>query len=350
MEMRESDPALRKRAPTLVAGLTGAALALGAVAAVAWTGAGGSDASGAPLAAARADDAGLQDQQAMMMKLAHMAPYRGYLKAHAVQNPPDLLGGPLHFTVTQDGGGVHVALPDHRQLDENVFGTPEHPRAFAGTPVIDGLPASMRETSGGHFTRAKPLSPFGDKTMVMGGAHLMFEGTDATATDGLTTKDRVKFDASWKDEDGNTYEVKCCKKLATHGLEYPTFGGVLTNHMMHGSTRIGTALMPTMWTYADFWGMGQILKNGKVLQAPRLIHGMLTEYVRTEGYKLGSDEQVTPGRMHFHLMVPPAMPDMDKGMFEKSPVRTGLTLPNGKELPFWHVMFGNVSVSASRGQ
>jgi len=76
---------------------------------------------------------------------------------------------------------------------------------------------------------------------------------------------------------------------------------------------------------------------------------MLTEYVRTAGYKLGSDSQVTPGRMQFHLMVPPMMPDMDKGRFEPSPVRTGLELPNGMELPFWHVMFGNVSVHASRG-
>jgi len=332
---------------TLLAGLTGAALALVAVAAVAWTGSTGPKAAAA---STTATTGGGQNQQAMMMKMARLAPYRGYLKAHAVKNPPDLLGGPLHFTVTQDGGGVHVALPDHRQLDENVFGTPEHPRAFGGTPVINGLPVLMRATSGDHFTQAEPLSPFGDKAVVMGGAHLTFEGTDATATDGLTTKDQVTFDASWKDQEGNTYEVRCCKKLATHGLEYPTFGGVLTNHMMHGSTRIGTALMPTMWTYAAFWGMGQVMKNGEVLQAPRLVHVMLTEYVRTEGYKLASDEQVTPGRMHLHIMVPPMSPDTEKGMFVKSPVKTGLELPNGMELPFWHVMFGNVSVSVSHGQ
>lgn len=291
-----------------------------------------------------------QGMQAMMMQMQEMAPYRGYLKAHAdVQNPPDLLGGPLNVTVTQDGGGVHVALPDRRELDSNVFGTPAHPRAFAGTPVIDGLPVPMREESNGEFTVAKPMSPFGDKAIVLGGAHLTLKAVDATATDGATTKDRVQFDASWQDKAGNTYEVKCCKMLAAHGVEYPTFGGVLTNHILHGSSRIGTALMPTEWTYVDFWGMGAVIKNGEVLQQPRLIHGMLTEYVRTEGYKLAEDDQVTPNRMHFHLMVPPMMPDMAKGVFTPSPVKTGFDLPNGMELPFWHVMFGNVTVSAERG-
>lgn len=289
-------------------------------------------------------------QDAMIQKLIEMAPYRGYLEAHRdVQNPPGLLGGPVRVTVRQTSGGVHVALPAHRELDANVFGTPEMPRAFAGTPGINGLPPGARAVEGGEFTQAKPLSPFGDKAIVMGNGRLELELTDATAVDAATTKDEVTFRASWQDEAGNTYEVRCCRMLATHGVEYPTFGGVLTNHILHGSSRIGTALMPTEFTYAAFWGMGAVLKNGEVLQKPRLVHGMLTEYVRGEDYELVSDSKVTPTRKHFHLMVPPMMPNTKEHRFEHSAVKTGFQLPNGKTLPFWHVMFSNLEIESSRG-
>jgi len=131
-------------------------------------------------------------------------------------------------------------------------------------------------------------------------------------------------------------------------MEYPTFGGVVTNHILHGFSRIGTALMPSEFTYFAFWGMGAVLKNGKVIDKPRLIHGMLTEYVRTEGYKLATDEEVTPGRRQFHLMIPPYMPDPKNLSFKKDPLKSGFMLPNGKELPFWHVMFENLQINGNR--
>lgn len=288
--------------------------------------------------------------QADLSTFVEMAPYRGYLAAHApVENPPALLGGPLTVTVGQDGGGVFVALPDERKLDPDVFGTPEHPRAFAGTPGIDGVPPAARGVQNGAYTEMKTKSPFGDAYVTMGDARLTLEAVDATAVDAAKSDDRVKFEASWKDDAGNTYAVRCCKMLATHGVEYPTFGGVVTNHILHGSSRIGTALMPTEYTYVAFWGMGEVLKNGRVVAAPRLVHGMLTEYVRSKGYALASDREVTPTHLQFHLMVPPMMPDMKRGRFEHSAVPTGFTLPDGKELPFWHVMFENLDVHAARG-
>ncbi|MFQ5689311.1 MAG: hypothetical protein ACE5HQ_03455 [Gemmatimonadota bacterium] len=283
-------------------------------------------------------------------ELIKLAPGRGYLKAHSsVAQPLPLVGGPIEVDVTQTSGGVFVSLPDHRKLDSSAFGTPEHPRAFAGTPVINGLPPMMRESAGGAYTRAKPMSPFGDKFLALPGGKLMLKAWDVTATDGAATEDKVQFHASWKDKAGNTYEVKCCKMLASHGVEYPTFGGVVTNHLLHGFTRIGTALMPTEFTYVAFWGMGSVSKNGKVLQAPRLIHGMLTEYARGQGYKLDSDAEVTPTRTQFHLMVPPMMPSKEMDHFEPNPVNTGFSLPNGMQLPFWHVMFENLTVNSHRG-
>lgn len=274
-----------------------------------------------------------------------MAPYRGYLEAHAeVESPPRLAGGPVEMRVSQTAGGVHVALPARRELDPHVFGTPEFPRAFGGTPGINGLPPGARNESGGQWTISKSRTPFGDEAVVMGRGRLELEARDVTAVDAATTEDEVRFRASWEDEEGNTYAVECCEMLATHGVEHPTFGGVVTNHVLHGSSRIGTALMPTEYAYLAFWGMGRVLKNGEVLQAPRLVHGMLTEYVRGEGYELVHDEGVTPTRKHFHLMVPPMMPRPGKGTFEHVDVDTGFTLPNGDPLPFWHVMFGNLEI------
>jgi hypothetical protein len=276
-----------------------------------------------------------------------LAPYAGYLKAHQkVQHPLQLLGGPLEVKVTQKVGGVHVSLPDFRRLDPDVFGTPEHPRAFGGTPMIDGVPLPLRKVQDGRYTKVAHLSPFGDKAIVMGKGNLQMDVVDATATDAATSRDSVHFTASWQDKNGNVYGVRCCRRLAVHGTEYPTFGGVVTNGLMHGSSRVGTSLMPTLYDYAAFWGMGEVLKNGKVIDSPRLVHVMLTEYVRTKGYALAFDDQVTPERVHLHLMVPPMMPNMKQGGFTPDPVKTGFTLANGKPLPFWHVMFQNISVRA----
>lgn len=290
--------------------------------------------------ASLAGDASKPDLQAQ-------APYRGYLKAHAgVSEPPRLLGGPVETSVTQDKGGVFVILPSIRQLDPDVFGTPMLPRAYAGTPGINGVPPKARKLEDGQYTEMKKPTPFGNKYVTMGEGRLQLQAKDVTAVDAATTEDELTMKASWKDKQGNVYEVRCCKKLASHGIEFPTFGGVMTNHILHGSSRIGTALMPTEYTYLAFWGMGAVLKNGEVLDAPRLVHGMLTEYVRKEGYKLAMDSEVTPTRKHFHLMVAPMMPNPKKGTFVHDNVNTGFELPNGKTLPFWHVMFESLQIDS----
>ncbi|RMF85679.1 MAG: hypothetical protein D6736_16745 [Nitrospinota bacterium] len=288
--------------------------------------------------------------QAQIAEMQKLAPGRGYLDAHKdVEKPLGLLGGPITVTIRQESGGVFVALPDNRRLDPNVFGVPGLPRAYGGTPGINGVPPVLRVTQGKAYTVMKKKSPFGDKYIVLAEGKLQLKAVDATATDAAQSHDSVQMEASWKDKAGNTYAVKCCKKLAVHGVEYPTFGGVVTNHIMHGWSRIGTALMPTMFSYFAFWGMGEVRKNGTVVDAPRLIHGMLTEYVRTTGYKLGFDRDVTPTRLHFHLMIPPFAPVPQEGKFTPKPVKTGFTLPNGKPLPFWHVMFENLEIEAERG-
>lgn len=295
----------------------------------------------------------MQQKKAKMMQMIQQAeamnPWQGYLKAHSgVKHPLPLLGGPIKIHITQQAGGVFVALPAHRKMDPVVFGSPEHSRALGGFPIVLGLPTMLRGVEDGHYTEVKKLTPFGSRSMVLPHGHLSLEMLDATAADAATTKDWVKLDARWKDKKGNTYEVRCCQKLPAHGVAYPSFGGVVTNGLMHGSSRIGTPLMPTLYDYAAFWGMGKIIKNGEVIDAPRLIHVMLTEYVRGPGYSLDFDKEVTPTKIQLHVMVPPVMPEPAKGTFHPDAVKTGYKLPNGKTLPFWHVMFENLTVTASR--
>ena len=288
-------------------------------------------------------------KQQMLQKLREAAPGKGYVKAHEdLQEPQPLLGGPIEVSISQQGGTAFVALPDRRELDPRVFGTPDMPRSIRGTPAIYGVPPLARGVEDGEYTVFKQPSPFGDKTTTMEARQLQLQATDATATDAATTEDRVRFRASWEDEQGNTYEVRCCEKLATHGMEFPTFGGVVTNTILHGFSGIGTALMPSEYAYFAFWGMGEVRKNGEVMDKPRLIHTMLTEYVRTEGYELAFDEEVDPKAKHFHIMVAPFMPDPENLSYTQDPVRTGFTLPNGKQLPFWHVMFEDVAISSDR--
>ena len=288
-------------------------------------------------------------RKAAIAKMQSLNQTRGYLDAHKGEMKPlDLLGGPVSVSIRQQSGGVFVALPGKRALDPVVFGPKMMPRHYAGTPIITGVPPILRQPDGKGGQQTAVPTPFGNKFVVMANGKLKIKALDATATDAATTQDSVRMMASWQDAAGNTYSVKCCLKMAAHGVEFPTYGGVATNIIMHAFTGIGTPLMPSEFTYFAFWGMGEVDKNGETLDKPRMIHGMLTEYVRKSGYALGFDRDVTPTRLQFHLMVAPFMPDMQHGVFVKKPVKTGMTLPNGKPLPFWHVMFENLDVAAQR--
>lgn len=277
-------------------------------------------------------------QKVAMLKKAN--PTKGYLAAHDVPAPMNLLGGPLRVHLSQYGSDVLVALPANRQLDEDVFGTPSMPRATGGTPIMEGVPPMLRGTQNGQYTQLQQKTPFGDKTTRLHNARLTLSGFDATATDAATTRDNVKMTASWKDEAGNVYMVKC-SQVAPHGDDHPVFGGVVTNHLMHGFTHIGTPLMPTEFAYFAFWGKGNVYKNGQLLDSGRMIHCMLTEDVRLPNDHLAFDSQVNPNKMIFHVIVPP----MSKN--GPSPVKTGFMLPNGQPLPFWHVMFTQVQMRSS---
>lgn len=241
---------------------------------------------------------------------------RAYTMGHArIQNPPDLLGGPLRVKVVSESGSTRFVLPGPRELDPNVFGTPEHPTGFDPAPFpLLGVPLNYRLTYKGQYTITSHATPFSDWREV-GTGSLRMELVDATATDGGRTKDKIDFEANFKLPDGTPMRV-VVKKPLPHGMAFPFFGGVATNIMLHGASGVGTRLMPTEFTYAAFWGVGDVYRAGELVNPNQLVHVMLTEAVRGDNYRLLLDGEVgnPPSTKTLHLMVPPFKVVPDKGL------------------------------------
>ncbi len=102
---------------------------------------------------------------------------------------------------------------------------------------------------------------------------------------------------------------------------YPTFGGVVTNHLLHGATGIGTRLMPTEFSYAAFWAVGDVYRDGKLVNPGQIVHVMVTEGVRGRGWRLGLDGDIKGSGVVLHLMVPPFRASPEGPV--PAPVRTG---------------------------
>ncbi|MFQ5684308.1 MAG: hypothetical protein ACE5HC_13690 [Candidatus Binatia bacterium] len=247
-----------------------------------------------------------------------------YTQGHAKQkSPPDLLGGPLTVSVTQSKGSTRWVLPGPRSLDPSVFGTPANPVGFDPAPFpLMGIPLKLRKTHNGHYTIVNHATPFSNWREV-GVGDINMKVVDATAIDGARTKDKIQFEAKFKSPDGKYKYRVTVNKAIPHGMGFPFFGGVVTNHLLHGVTGIGTRLMPTEFTYVAFWGIGNIYRNGKLVNPHHLVHVMVTEIVRGAGYKLQFDKGVgnPSSGTTLHLMVPPFK--VTKKGLKPDPLRSG---------------------------
>jgi len=237
--------------------------------------------------------------------LPHIGLY-AYTMSHAkVANPPDLLGGPIKVGLVKKNTSIRWTLPGPRFVDPAVFGTPAHPVGWEQAPFpLIGMQPSWLRSEYGKYTFVDHATPFSD-WMTVGVGSVKMNLVDATAIDGARTKDKIDFDATFKSPDGKfTYRV-VVKKALPHGKGYPFFGGVVTNHLLHGGTAIGTRLMPTEFTYAGFWGVGKVYRNGKLVNDGQIIHMMIGEFVRGDNQDLQFDGGVDPHGVTMHLMVPP---------------------------------------------
>ncbi len=271
------------------------------------------------------------------------SPWWPYLSAHIDDpDPMPVVGGPITVTVTQEDGAANWVFPGPRELDPTVFGTAENPRGTEVPPVIFGVPEMIRTTNDDGSQVTSVPTPFSDSFASTDGASLTLTAVDATATDGASTNDTIALEAIFQAPEGQGEYRVVVNMAAPHGWFVPTAGGVITNFIQHGITGWGTRLMPTEYADVAFWGMGDIYKDGELVAEGRLVHGMVTELVRSENYELAFDSEVNPDHRHFHLIIPPFTPQG-----EQSPVTTGFMLPGPEgtpmEQPFMHVMFPNIT-------
>lgn len=243
-------------------------------------------------------------------------------------------------TVTASGEGLWI-FPGPRNLDPEVFGTPDQPK------MVEALPLEERKVSedGESFTMTKSPGPFSNKVAPSEG-ELSLTIWDRTELDSMNSRDEAELEATFEDPSGkNTYRV-VLQKLIPVGPHHQFFGGAATNVYMHGSTGVGEPLMPATWSYVTLWGFGDFYRNGEKLDDRRLIHVMLTPRMRTEDNELGFDV-AKMDELEIHFIMPPTR--VEKGHPVTKPVPTKLELPNGKDQPFIHFNFyGNIRVEENK--
>lgn len=253
--------------------------------------------------------------------LPHIGLY-AYTHAHASNpNPPDRWGGVVTVSANQTHGATQWVLPGPRELDPVVFGTPDHPVGWEQAPFpLIGIPPELRRSAGNQYTIVDHATPFSNwREIGVGDVHMSI--TDQTAIDGAKTKDKVSFTAEFDSPNHlHHYKVVTLRPLP-HGFGYPTFGGVVTDHLMHGGTGIGTRLMPTEMIYASFWAAGDIYVDGRLTNHNQIIHMMIGEGVRGHGWKLGHDKDIRGEGVVMHLMVPPYKVGLNGPV--KAPVMSG---------------------------
>jgi plastocyanin len=229
----------------------------------------------------------------------------GYLQSqYAVQNPPDILGGPIQIRLRQDAGGVRVVLPASRQGSQPI--------------------TTVASLSQGRF---------------------MLQAVDATATDAARTRDTVSFQASWNDPQGNTYAVRC-NRVLPRGIEHPVFGGVVTNQVLSDFNGRGMPALPAGFTYVAFWGTGDAFQNGRIAGRSVVVHAALMEV--SEGNRPGAGEPGPALRRQFHVLVLPSFRASSAHTAVQRNVSTGNVRVKGGEQPCWHVVFDNPQVVAAR--
>ena len=221
-------------------------------------------------------------------------------------------------------------FPDRRALDPALFGTPAAPLNVELLPLANRLATA----DGNAYTTIKAPSMFSNNIKMTTGAFEM-SVVDATAKDGMNSRDQVAMDASFVGPNGQNFRVTMDKVIPV-GPDHPFFGGVGSNVLMHGGTGIGTPLVVQEFSYFTAWGLGDIYIDGELVDNNRVVHVMVSERTRDAEFKVGFDV-AQPDQLEIHLAMPP-LKGAPNGPVS-SPVPTGVDLPNGAEQPFIHVNF-----------
>jgi len=273
---------------------------------------------------------------------------------------------------SQDPGNVtYWVLPGPRVLEEKVFGTPDNPKALVApriqaaqaagappavaetlrkVPFMVGVPPQARSTTDDGRQVLRHPTPFSNRARIISG---QFDATytDVVQTDTpgkpAATPDTAEFEAEFTDPAGNEYRVVLDHVVKPPMPGYQTQGGVMTEDFHHGTTGTGSPLMPRVYTFGAFWGLGELYINGEKVDDHRMMHLMTTEVVRDKDYRLVTSDELPLGpderhirdqETHTHLMMPPIRGVPGEGpVFD--PVPTAFELPNRNNQPFLHIMW-----------
>jgi len=244
------------------------------------------------------------------------------------------------------GGDVRWILPGLRELDPDVFGTPDNPLR------AELLPLKMRTVlDDGTYVAAKPdgtpmPTPFSNNWAPTTGTARV-KVIDVTSVSGSSTLDKIDavFEfTSPPDENGLVHEYRLVVRKALPEIpDHENFGGVGINALQHGATGIGTPLMPQLMSFIAFWGAADLYVDGELAGGKRFVHFMLSERVRDADYNLVFNAGVDPeGPLQAHLILPPVA--LTKDGPSPSAVPTSFILPNGSPQPFLHIMYETVTV------
>lgn len=218
----------------------------------------------------------------------------------------------------EEGNAFYWILPGERRLSPHVFGTPENPRfgsellqtrieqaSQLPAPLCTAIPQLLKDlpflvaapeqarapVSDDSIATEKLTVPtlYSDKARVTSGS---FEVTyvDRQPYDlpgePSNTADTADLTAQFTDPAGNEYELKLDHIVQPPIPGYQTGGGVMTSAWHHGITGTGSPLMPQLFAYGAFWGVGDVLINGEVATTDgfRVIHFMSTQTVRNQRY------------------------------------------------------------------
>jgi len=190
------------------------------------------------------------------------------------------------------------------------------------------------------INEAMSPTPFSDK-VAFGTGSYSFDVLDKTESDALDSEDAVEnVRIKYQRPNGEMFvidNIQIIHKAEGTG-DHSFFGGVGLNKEMHGTTGIGTGLMPRMLAYITMWGIADLKDgNGNVIASDRLVHIMVASRARTSDLKLltsvdSDDTDQSDTQIETHIIVPPL--DTEGNM---SPV-------SGTGHGFLHLMFENVSL------
>ncbi|MAG57821.1 MAG: hypothetical protein CMJ83_16175 [Planctomycetes bacterium] len=242
--------------------------------------------------------------------------------------------------------------PGVRNLQPRAFGSVNEPwgsEFFIGVPLYDRID----DGQGNWTTTALPTMASNVTTPLNDTSECRLVVRDRTPLDLNTftsaTQDEVSVSLKFIDPFGRKIAIRSTQPLPK-GPFHEFFGGVVTNHILHGRTGLGGKLPPQVFCYIATWSLAEVTIDGQLLpnNDKRLLHTMVTQGIRDPGNDpgpaggngpfMGRDDEVDKEDLELHVVLPPVR-------FVPTPQPN--TPVVGFPQEFVHLVFENVELSGT---